>query len=283
MPLFQDIEITMREIQTSVSPVHRHHYFVLLYILEGTGVHTINNNHYQYEKGNLYLLTPEDTHTFKTQTVTNCCIIDFTKELFSKRNRTQTDRLDISDFFSRMEYIFHNHQNLKGHITMGQQEAALTDQLILQLSHEKTLPRIYSGIIIQNIVFLLLNLIARLIQENIAGELRNAGTKNIIHEITTYIQQHIYDKEKLKIESLAKSFHKTADHLNRSFKQQTSYTLKAYINRYKLNLIETRLRYSDLTISEIADEMGLTDESHLNKMFKNGYGQTATAFRKSLA
>jgi AraC-like DNA-binding protein len=249
--------------------------------MEGTGTHTINDNHYQYQQGNLYLLTPEDTHTFKITSATRCCIIDFTKGLFSKRHRRQTDRAEISEFFVSMEYIFHNHQNLEGHIKLNQQEAVLTDILLMQLVREKEQLKIYSGIIMQNIVFLLLNLIARRIQENIAGELKNAGAKNIIHELTGYIQQHIYQKELLKIESLARQFHKTPDHLNRYFKKQTGLTLKVYINRYKLNLVETRLRYSDLTISEIADEMGFTDESHLNKVFKKALRTTAKVYRKT--
>ncbi|QEM06112.1 AraC family transcriptional regulator [Mucilaginibacter rubeus] len=281
MPLFQDIEIISKEIHSSVSPIHRHHYFELLYIMEGNGVHTINDNHYQYQKGNLYLLTPEDTHTFKIETRTYCCIIDFTKELFSKRKRKEMDRAEIGEFFINMEYVFHNHQNTKGHIEMASEEAELTEKLVFQLTAEKEHDRIYSGIIIQNIVFLLLNLIARRIQENIAGELKNRGLKNVVHEVTTYVQQHIYDKDRLKIEMLAKAFHKTPDHLNRNFKQQTGYTLKAYINQYRLNLIESRLRYSSLTVSEIADEMGFTDESHLNKMFRNNHGQTASAYRKA--
>ncbi|MFI5138185.1 MAG: AraC family transcriptional regulator [Sphingobacteriales bacterium] len=283
MQLLQDIEITLRDIHSSLSPPHRHHYFELLYILDGTGTHSINNNHYPYNQGNLFLLTPEDTHSFKTSSPTRCCIIDFTKGLFTRRRRGQMDRAEITEFFVGMEYIFHNHQNLKGHIAMNPQESALTDGLIMQLVSEQSQSRIYSGIITQNIVFILLNIIVRLIQENIGGELKNTGTKNIIHEITTYIQQNIYQKELLKIESLAMCFHKTPDHLNRYFKQQTGFTLKTYISRYKLRLVETRLRYSDLTISEIAHEMGYTDESHLNKVFKNAYSKTAKEFRKTTA
>jgi AraC family L-rhamnose operon regulatory protein RhaS len=280
MELFKDIEITLRTIRTSVFPPHRHHYFELLYITEGTGIHTINDNHYPYCKGNLFLLTPEDTHSFQTGTDTQCCIIDFTKGLFSKRHRRETDRAEITEFFISMEYIFHQHQHLKGHITMNGPEAHLADTLLMALVLEKEQSRIYSGIIIQNIVFLLLNMIARQIQENRAGELKQTGAKSMAHEVTAYIQQNIYRKDLLKIENLAKQFHKTPDHLNRYFKKQTGLTLKTYINRYKLNLVETRLRYSDLTISEIADEMGFTDESHLNKVFKTGYGQTASTYRK---
>jgi AraC family L-rhamnose operon regulatory protein RhaS len=281
MKIFQDIEITLRDIHSSLSPLHRHHYFELLYILDGTGIHTINSNNYPYQKGNLFLLTPEDTHSFKTTSDTRCCIIDFTKGLFSKRHRKHTDRAEFSEFFVNMEYIFHNHQNLKGYISMNDQEVKLADMLLMQLILEKEKSRIYGDIIIQNIVFLLLNLVARLIQENRAGEPGKTGYKNIVHEITNYIQQNIYQKDLLKIECLAGHFYKTPDHLNRYFKQQTGFTLKTYIGRYKLRLVETRLRYSDLTISEIAHEMGYTDESHLNKVFKSAYNKTAKEFRKT--
>ena len=152
----------------------------------------------------------------------------------------------------------------------------------MQLVAEKERQRIYSGIIVQNIVFLLLNLIARVIQENKATETKNAGTKNIIHEITSYIQQNIYQKDLIRVESVAKHFHKTPDHLNRYFKRHSGVTLKAYTMRYKLTLVETRLRYSDLNISEIADEMGYSDESHLNKAFKIAHGKTAKEYRKAI-
>jgi AraC family L-rhamnose operon regulatory protein RhaS len=68
-------------------------------------------------------------------------------------------------------------------------------------------------------------------------------------------------------------------HLSRYFKQQTGDSLKSYITKYKLDIIKTRLKFSDLTISEIAYEMNFTDESHLNKMFKAAFGLTAKQFR----
>jgi len=166
---------------------------------------------------------------------------------------------------------------------MDEQEAELTDMLLIQLIREKERTQVYSNIIVQNIVFLLLNIIARAIQENTAANLSTKGNKNIIHGITSYIQQNIYQKDQLKIESLARQFNKTSDHLNKCFKQQTGLTLKTYISQYKLRLVESRLRYSDLNISEIANELGFTDESHLNKMFKNAYGKTAKEYRKSVA
>lgn len=45
--------------------------------------------------------------------------------------------------------------------------------------------------------------------------------------------------------------------------------MQQYIINYKLKLIENRLLHSEMRINEIATELGFTDESHLNKLFKN--------------
>ena len=58
--------------------------------------------------------------------------------------------------------------------------------------------------------------------------------------------------------------------------------LKKYILNYKLKLAETRLKYTDLTITEIAQELGFTDSSHLDKTFLSYKGITAKAYQNSL-
>lgn len=281
MRFFEDVDITLRDFQTVLSPPHRHHYFELLYILDGEGIHIINGNRYDYAAGTLFMLTPEDAHTFKPNRATQCCIIDFTRSLFERNPQSARDRAELSDFFVRVEYIFHHRSHLKGNILAGRNEADLFDQLIKELVNEKTQQPVFADLITQNIVFLLLQFIARIISEESSGFGQITKAQNRLHEITSYIQHHIYDKDLLRIEKLATHFHKTPDHINRSFKRQTGLTLKEYINGYKVSLIESRLLYSELTISEIADELQFTDESHLNKVFKKHKGQTAKQFRLS--
>jgi AraC family L-rhamnose operon regulatory protein RhaS len=279
MRFFEDVDITLRDFDTALSPPHQHHYFELLYILDGNGAHVINGNRYEYAAGTLFMLTPEDAHTFKPSSATHCCIIDFTRSLFERKPKSGHDRAELSEFFVRLEYIFHHHSHLKGDIIAGRNEADLFDKLIKQLVNEKIHQPVFANLVTQNIVFLLLQLIARIISEESSGISPISKAQNRLHEITSYIQQHIYDKHLLRVENLAAHFHKTPDHINRSFKQQTGITLKDYINGYKMNLVASRLLYSELTISEIANELQFTDESHLNKVFKKQRGQTAKQFR----
>lgn len=275
--LYNDVEITVKELKSNASSPHKHHFFELIYVLKGSGIHNINENNYEFKKGDVFLLTPEDAHTLKIIVPTKFCIIDFTKSFFSKSGR-QAEKMDVSDFFKRLEYIFHNHHNIKGNIILDA-DKIIFEVLINQLIKEKKVKQLFREIVTQNIVFLLLHFIARSIHQNISKDFVTKNPKNRIYEVTAYIQQNIYDKELIRIENLAAHFHKSADHMSRHFKLQTGSTIKDYITQYKLNLIQTRLKFSDLTISEIADEMNFTDESHLNKMFKSVFGKTAKQFR----
>jgi AraC-like DNA-binding protein len=277
--LYTDVEVTVKELKSNISGLHKHHFFELIYVLDGSGIHNINRNNYGFSKGDVFLLTPDDAHTFQVSTLTKFCIIDFTKSFFSKSSSRQNEKMDMSDFFKRLEYIFHNHHNVRGNI-ISATDKNLFELLVNQLIAEKEDELLFNEIVTQNIVFLLLHFIARNIQQNIANNIQEQNSKNKIHEITAYVQHNIYNKELIKLEKLAEHFNKSADHLSRYFKSHTGSTIKDYITQYKLNLIQTRLRFSNLTISEIADEMNFTDESHLNKIFKSVFGKTASQFKK---
>lgn len=279
-PLYSDIEVTIRELKSNATSPHKHHFFELIYVIDGSGIHYINGNNYEFKKGDVFLLTPDDAHTIKVVANTRFCIIDFTKSFFSKSTGRQEEKMDVSELFKRLEYVFHNHHSIEGNIILDADKKVfevLIEQLVIEIKEDL----FFRAIITQNIVFLLLHLIARNIQMNISKNLIKQNPKSKIHELTAYIQQNVYDKELLKIESLADYFHKSPDHLSRYFKSETGSTIKDYITQYKLNLIQTRLRFSDLTISEIAHEMNFTDESHLNKIFKKQYGMTAKQYRNA--
>src|ERR1017187_7241497 len=78
-----DFEMTVKKIQANNSPPHRHRYFEIICILNGYGKHIINGNQFDYAIGDLFLLTPQDLHTFKIAAPSEFCIVDFTCSFFS--------------------------------------------------------------------------------------------------------------------------------------------------------------------------------------------------------
>src|SRR5205823_10900734 len=95
--------------------------------------------------------------------------------------------------------------------------------------------------------------------------LASSQATDSVEAILMYIRQHIYKPQKLTIEHLADVFHYAPAYISLFFKKQTGESLKQYIVKYKVKLIEARLLYSPLNLAQIADEFGYTDESHLCK------------------
>ena len=278
--LIHDFEMTVKKIQANNSPPHRHRYFEMIYVLNGHGKHIINNNQFEYARGDLFLLNPEDLHTFKTATISEFCIVDFTGNFFTFIGSRDKNQYQVVQFFEQMEYVFHNHHRIRGNIITDDNDKKWVETLIKRLLWEKEEGDYGKENMSRNIVFLLLQLITRHIRRQAIFSLKTRRAEKTVQDIINFIHQHIYNKDVLRIENIAQYFYKSKDHISLYFKKQTGITLKDYILTYKLQLVKTRLLYSDLTIASIAAELDFTDESHLNKLFKKKMGATASAYRK---
>jgi AraC family transcriptional regulator len=58
--------------------------------------------------------------------------------------------------------------------------------------------------------------------------------------------------------------------------------LREYIIKAKLKLVEIRLLNSDFTLTQIADDLGFTDVSHLSKTFKHYVGTSIREFKNNV-
>ena len=70
------------------------------------------------------------------------------------------------------------------------------------------------------------------------------------------------------------------NHLHKIIKEETGKSAGALIDEMLIMEIKALLRYSDLNISEIVDQLNFTDNSHLSKFFKRYAGISPTEFRK---
>lgn len=271
--LHQPYEITFYELAHTPKTETSNHFFELVYILAGTGVQWINQQQLAYQPGHLFLITPEDTHALEISAPTNVFRIRFT-------NIYIQDGPFPKDTLQKLEYILLHANHLPGCILKKQTDKNLVRPVVEALINERISRELYNSELTHLLVNTLIVIIARNISETLPEQISPQSERKAFGMLE-YIQSNIYDPGKLSSENLSQKFGISASYLGRYFKKQAHETLQDYIMRYRLRLIENRLIHSDLRIGEIADELGFSDESHLNKLFKKYKAITPSAFRKN--
>lgn len=262
------------EAQTWAHSVHKHTYFEIIFILEGNGIHNINGNLYQYTEGDVFLLGPEDFHEFEINDSTVFCFIRFNESFHQKQLGEKG-----YPWQQTIDALLHTSSQSRGSIVEDKQEKQKLHQLLSVLESEyETQTSPYFEVIRDSLMRSMMMILARnLFRQSTAKEHQQDTS---VASILQYVKQHIYNPNHLSIEHLATIFHYSPAYISIFFKRHTGESLKQYITKHRIKLIETRLLYSACNLAEIADEFGFTDESHFCKQFKKYTGSTPSNFRK---
>ena len=87
------------------------------------------------------------------------------------------------------------------------------------------------------------------------------------------------EEQNLKVSELAAMMSISPNHLNKSVKEITAKSASEINDEIKLIEIKFLLYQSDLSISEIAFDMGYLDASYFTRFFTKRTGSSPTAFR----
>ncbi len=259
--------------------IKKSNYFEIIFIKKGSGKHFINEFIVSYEKGDVFIISPEDKHYFKIDKETSFSYFIFTSSLFSSKMNLP----DRSYWIHRIEQIINNPNVMPGDIINDSYDKKLIWHIHDIIKNEYKKNKAFYQHNISNMVSTALNIITRNITKEFKPKERTTKKlqkSNIIDNVITYIGQHIYDTDKMKITSLANHFKMTNSALSLYFKKKTGDSLHHYILMYKLKLVKYRLINTDFTVSEIANQLGFTDESHLTRIFKKYNNMTPKMFKK---
>ncbi|WP_460977228.1 helix-turn-helix domain-containing protein [Spirosoma knui] len=247
--------------------------YELILIQAGEGYYLINGNQVAYRPGDVFFLGTQDKYSF------------------SMTQRSSFYRLAFSRFFvdslpARGSYSWEClSQSTAFHL--GSIAADVADQdklrtLAVMLLAEKQSIR-SDNFIIESLMTVILSLVSRLLdQQGLSSALQLSLSSDLTRRVIAYINQHIGEPHRLRMEVIADVFHYSPSHLSALFKQQVGDSIQQFIIRHKLKLVARRLRYTSLTISQVADEFGFSDVCHLNKLFKRHYNHTPTTYRQGL-
>lgn len=103
-------------------------------------------------------------------------------------------------------------------------------------------------------------------------------TRMQIEHIQKFVGSHL-DKN-LSIKALSGVVHMSTGQFSRSFKSALGITPKQYVKQQRLHKACSLMMRTDLSLTNIALQIGLCDQAHLTNFFRELTGQTPLRWRK---
>lgn len=98
-----------------------------------------------------------------------------------------------------------------------------------------------------------------------------------IVQCTDYIYSHI--NERITIDELAKHTELSPSYLSRLFKQNLGVSVSDYIREKKIEKAQNLLKYSEISLVEIANYLAFSSQSHFIQTFEKYVGLTPKKYR----
>ncbi|UVD79998.1 AraC family transcriptional regulator [Myroides albus] len=268
--IYRDLEVFYEQIGACPSRNRTFNFFELVYVISGKGVYVVNENKIAFKSGDLFITSPKDTHEFDLEGICEFIVVQFTRTFICDYE---------SKSINHLECLLYHASHLSGTLIQNKSDQGILERLMTIIQECINEDKVYQSDLLRQLINSVIVLAARNIAFNRPLNEQMSKEDRILN-IISYIQEHIQYPGLLKIAVIANKFGISSTYLGAYFKKQCGESIQDFISKYRLRLIEHRLLFSAKRVSEIADEFGFIDESHINKFFKRHKGVTLSEFRK---
>lgn len=126
---------------------------------------------------------------------------------------------------------------------------------------------------------LLSSLLVEIMKESWHPEEKRHNTKRaFIFEVKEWIDQNY--SSQITLDSLAEQFFINKYYLSKTFKAQFGQTINNYLTTVRITHVKQFLRFSDKTLDEIGEAVGITPARYLSEVFSSVEGVSPSIYRK---
>ena len=105
--------------------------------------------------------------------------------------------------------------------------------------------------------------------------------QDLVDLIIDYFKDNIH--RKISLEELCARFNYSSSFLCKTFKEQTGETLFSYFNRLKIEEAKRLLTRTELTVTEISENLGFSEVKYFGATFKKSVGKSPTDYRSKIS
>lgn len=246
--------------QVEVPFSHRHFFYAVYWIHQGSGIHVIDFEEYEIKPNRIFFVKPEQIHFLHNDTMMEYSALQFTEEFMSCSDTGyQTEEREIA--------VCHD-------LTLEEQERM--EILFKQISAEAVSGLEYSTALIQSEINTLLLYLERIGLD----KRRYTALPDLLLKYRMLVEKQ-YTATRL-VQKYAGQLGVSANYLNVLVRKYLGKSALNLINERVILEIKRRLLRTEKGVSEIAYELGFDELSYFSRFFKRHTGMTPIAFREKM-
>lgn len=269
--LFQpDFEFSLK-LHTINKPTytHMHDYVEMLYIVEGTGKHVIDNAEYPLQRGGFFMIDLEHSHNLIFDKEARYYDLYFSREFMEtlypicEKEETSASALFLGEHWVPAIYF-------------DAQQIPHIEYILTQLSNESASHKPFSRSYLYTYLSLLfLEIFRQITTHRKAGSMHNSCIA--LPRIADYINQHF--TERIKLKDVASKYNYNPAYLGRLFKKTYNMSFEEYIKFQRLEYAVDLLTSTTLPTDTIIAKTGYNNRSFFFQEFQKRYHCTPNEYR----
>lgn len=251
-----------------VSYPHRHDFFEVLYLKKGSGIHVIDSAEYKIEPPCIFFMSPGQAHKLELSKDVEGYIYIFADDyyLYDKNNHNRL--LEFPFFFTI------NQDNPPLKLTQ-ESDYLFIEQLFIKAISELS-KKDASVNLLRSLLDSILNFSSTLYKSE--EQKLTKGKGHLLVKRFFQLVEENYQKN-LSVNQYADLLAVTPNHLTQTIKLISGRTSNEVIQRKQILEIKRLLIHTNLTVTQIAEQLNFSDQSYFTRFFKKSTGKTPGKYR----
>ncbi|MEV5029367.1 AraC family transcriptional regulator [Paenibacillus sp. LPE1-1-1.1] len=256
--------------------LHHHDGYEIYLCLRGTGSYIVENNLYPLHAGTLTVIAPHVLHHpfSKPEQDFDRYVLSVSDSYLNRLDQACPDMEEgigslLTGGASGRHYFLPAPQFEQARLLLEELSASLASNLPFR---ELSVLRCMSELVL---------LMIRKHEEPHAQRETLSEDERLIGDVVAYLAASY--REELHIDDLLRKFPVSRSRLFRLFKETTGYSVKRFLNEYRLSKAKGLLIETSLPMIDIAGQTGFGDLSHFFHQFRTSTGMTPMSYRRQAA
>jgi AraC-like DNA-binding protein/mannose-6-phosphate isomerase-like protein (cupin superfamily) len=286
------------EVQQAAIAEHSHEFFEMVYVRRGRGWHFIEGERYPIQTGDLYVISPDETHGYaplegETLQIVNILwmpslVEDALRAAAKSRARDASSSLSGARQLLYVEPMLRRETRFTRRLHLAGRAALRVELLIDEMRREQMQAAAGCELLLRHLFCALLVLLSRAYDEqNERSRVRSetaprvSTQEAIVARAIEYIEEN--HASALRVADVAACVALSPSRLSHVFKQHTRRGVNEYLHEYRIARACAALMESKAAVGEIAADVGYSDTRFFHRVFRRHTGCNPTQYREHCA